>query len=113
MIGGISHAHQRAKPETMLIKLNASIAGCSKRINVDDRIRPPDIELHQIEQSRAASEIFDTGNARGIRRAVRRSHLHGFRRSLRTLIGKSAHGYCVLAVFMTDRACFTASTMFG
>src|SRR5262249_46920692 len=110
MIGGVRHAHQCAEPQTMLIKFNTSIAGCSKRINVDDRIRPHDIELHQIEQSRAAGEKFglavESGGPVG-------PIYPRFRRSLRALIAKSAHGYCVLEVFMPDRACFPASTMFG
>jgi hypothetical protein len=59
------------------------------------------------------SKKFDIRNTAGIRGDARGGNLHRFRLPLRALIDKSAHDYCVLAVFITDRACFTASTMFG
>jgi hypothetical protein len=113
MVRGVGHAYQCAEPQTVLIKLNAPVTGRAERIDVDDRIRLYDIELHKVQQSRTAGDKFGLSAVAGVRGDAGGSHLHRFRRSLRALIDKSAHGYCVLAVFIRDRACFTASTMFG
>ena len=113
MIGRFGHPDQRTKPQAALTEFNSSVTCLSERIDVDYHIRLRDIELHKIGQSRAAGEILDFISAAGACWIGGGGKLRSFVRFTRALIEKSAHGYCVLAVFICALACFTASTIFG
>ena len=110
MIGSLRHTHQRAKPQALPTELDLTIGRAGDRINVDDKLGPHDVELHQIEQRDAAGEIF---GAMFVAVGPARSEMRRVARARRTLIYERAHGYSVLAVCMLGFACFTASTILG
>ncbi len=58
MLGGVRHAHQRAEAKTVAGRLNLAKRRGFDRVDVDDRLRPHDVELHEIEQRGAAREIL-------------------------------------------------------
>jgi hypothetical protein len=94
-----------ANAEAAAAERDASVRGASERIDVDDGLRPHHVELHQIEQRRAAGEI--------VHATLARSRSDGAGRIRRPFIDEGLHGYSLLAVFMAGLACFTASTMLG
>ena len=100
-------AHQRAKPQAVVGKLNVPKTRAMQGIDVDHGIGPHDVELHQVDQCSAAGEVA----AIALRKSGR--SVDGFTWVCCTFIGKRSHDYSLLAVFITSFACFMALTMLG
>ena len=112
MIGRVGHPHQRAKPQPVFGHVNAAVRPPDKRVDVDDRCGPHDIEFHQIDERRSAGKVTRRrGRAAG--RRTGRSHMDRSVGRRCTFVGEGAHGYSVLAVFIAVFACLTAATMLG
>ena len=51
MVGCVRHAHQSAKPQAVVVKVDTAMSRAVERIDVDDGAGPHHIELHKIEQA--------------------------------------------------------------
>ena len=91
MLGRVRHAHQRAETKAVAAGFDPAERRRFDRVDVDDGLRPHDVELHEIEQRGAAREILrrvlqNRGRLRGRAGAQRR------RRRIHTFEDEGAHG---------------------
>ena len=105
MSGYRRHLGERPDLQTRRTHLD-EIMGAPQRSNVDDSFRPQDIELHQVNQRRAAGQVLRLRVYLTLARA--RSETRGLRQVIGAFEDEGAH-----QVRSLSRACLIAATIFG
>jgi hypothetical protein len=90
VLGGLRHRHERAERQRAGLLIDAT-NGRPEIVDVDQHLRPHHVELHQIEDRRAAGEKLCRRHRRGLAARAVAAAPHGASDVAGALIEKGAH----------------------